>query len=203
VIDGFFKKHIDPLWEVPARGLVRLGLTANQVTILGLVLVALNCAAYLWHGSTLAFGLLLAVCFATDALDGAVARLRDERTAFGGYLDAMVDRYQEALVLIALAAARDVWLPAVLALVGGMLTSYAKARVAIEKPVRNDDWPDFFERLERIIALCIILVTDGVAGWLAGGPTPVLSSGLWLLALATNATAIQRFRRARRLLIDE
>jgi phosphatidylglycerophosphate synthase len=203
MIDGFFKKHIDPLWEYPARGLVRLGLTANQVTVLGLVLVAGSCAAYFWHRSSLALGLLLALSFAADSLDGAVARLRDQCSSFGGYLDAVVDRYQEVLVFLTLAAASGDWLPACLALVGSLLTSYAKARVAIERPVSNDGWPDLFERLERIIFVCALLVLDGVLGMLTTASLPVLSWGLWILAAATNATAVQRFLRARRLLIDD
>src|SRR5690606_25517953 len=130
----------------------------------------------------------------------AVARLRDQCTRFGGYLDAMVDRYQEVVVFLTLAAAADDWLPACLALSGGLLTSYAKARVAVEQPISNDDWPDLFERLERIIAVCLLLVVDGVVAWLMATPPAVLSIGLWLLAAATNATAVQRFLRARTLL---
>src|SRR5258705_9654641 len=39
--------------------------------------------------------------FAADSLDGAVARLRKQCTLAGSYLDAMVDRYQELVVLLA------------------------------------------------------------------------------------------------------
>ena len=72
MIDGLFKHHIDSWWEEAAKPLARLGMTANQVTLMGLVLVVGNSAAYLWHGSTLVFGLGLAVSFAADSLDGAL-----------------------------------------------------------------------------------------------------------------------------------
>lgn len=201
MIDGLFRHVIDPLWRRPARLLADMGLTANQVTALGLILVGANCAAFLWHGSTLILGLGLAVAFAADALDGAVARLRGESSALGGYFDAMVDRYQEAIVLISIAVVSGIWLPAMLALTGAFLTSYAKARTALEMPVDNDEWPDFFERMERLVFICGLLIVDGLVGhWLAA-PGTVMAGGMWILAACTNATALQRALRARRLLI--
>ena len=151
MIDGLFKGRVDRLWAYPARVLVRLGLTANQVTVIGLVLVTISCGAFVWHQSTVLFALCLGVSFATDALDGAVARLLGECTLFGGYFDAVVDRYQELIVLITIASMTDTWLPAMLVLTGAYLTSYAKARTAIETPIDNVAWPDLIERLERIL----------------------------------------------------
>ena len=84
-------------------------------------------------------------------------------TRWGGYFDAMVDRYQELAVLAAIAAAQDMWGLALFAFSGGVLTSYAKARTAIEIPISNEAWPDFFERLERIIFLCAMLLAAGAA----------------------------------------
>jgi phosphatidylglycerophosphate synthase len=199
MIDGWFKRHIDPLWETAARPLVAVGLSANQVTLIGLGLVAANSLAFLWHRSTLWFGLGLAVSFAADALDGAVARLRGQSSMFGGYLDAMTDRYQELVVLLAIAVVSDQWLASFLVLSGAFITSYAKARTAIERPIDNVAWPDMFERLERIIYLCAMLVLDGLAQSIFGTRL-VLVAGLWLLAILTHATAIQRMVRAAALL---
>jgi len=195
MIDGWFKRHIDPIWERAARPLVAAGLSANQVTLIGLALVAANSLAFLWHRSTLWFGLGLAVSFAADALDGAVARLRGQSSKFGGYLDAMTDRYQELFVLLAIAAVSEQWLVSFLVLSGAFITSYAKARTAIERPIDNVTWPDMFERLERIVYFCAMLVLNGVAQSIFGTRL-VLIAGLWLLAVLTHATAIQRMLRA-------
>jgi len=195
MIDGWFKHHIDPIWERAARPLVAAGLSANQVTLIGLALVAANSLAFLWHRSTLWFGLGLAVSFAADALDGAVARLRGQSSKFGGYLDAMTDRYQELFVLLAIAAVSEQWLVSFLVLSGAFITSYAKARTAIERPIDNVTWPDMFERLERIVYFCAMLVLNGVAQSIFGTRL-VLIAGLWLLAVLTHATAIQRMLRA-------
>lgn len=197
MIDGLMKHVIDPMWERMARPLVRAGLTPNQVTAIGLFLVLIASGAYLLHQSSLVFGLTLAMAFVFDALDGAVARQRGMSTKFGGYFDALVDRYQELIVLAVIAWVTGLWGLALLAFSGAMLTSYAKARAAIETAIDNTAWPDLFERLERIIYLCALLILDGVldVAWL-------IAAGLSLYALLCHATALQRAMRAARLLSD-
>ena len=141
-----------------------MGATPNQVTAAGLLLICACSGLYLLHRSNLLFGLTLAFAFAFDALDGAVARRRKLSSRSGGYFDAIVDRYQELAVLAAIAAVSGVWPAAMFAFAGGVLTSYAKARTALEIPVGNAGWPDFFERLERIVFLCALMVVSGIAG---------------------------------------
>ena len=138
----------------------------------------------------------MAIAFSADSLDGAVARLRGETSAFGGYLDAVVDRYQELIANAALAYVNDAWAAGLFALSGAFLTSYMKARAAMEMPVDNAAWPDLFERQERILFICLALVCQS----LTGGGAGMIDGALWLLALLTHATAVQRFLRARKLL---
>ena len=194
MIDGLYKHHIDPLWEKMAKPLAR-HFTANQVTVLGFVVSLLLCLAYLYWQSPLWFGLGLAIAFAADSLDGAVARLRNESSKFGGYLDAMTDRYQEMAVYGVIAYVNGLWPQAFLVLAGTYLTSYAKARTAIEQPISNTEWPDLFERQERVLYTCALLVVIGLFGF------DIMSIGLWILAALTHATAVQRFLRARRMLV--
>ena len=195
MIDGLFKTYIDPLWEMPARPLSR-AFTANQVTLLGLGLITLVSLAFLWHRSPFWYALTLAIAFSADSLDGAVARLRNESSAFGGYLDAVVDRYQEMIVIATLAYVSGAWVAGYFALAGAFLTSYMKARAAMEMPVDNVAWPDLFERQERILFICLALVGQS----LVGSSLDIIPWALWLLAILTHATALQRFLRARRLL---
>lgn len=193
MIDGLIKSKIDPLWEAMSTPLVKAGVSPNQVTFAGLVLIVLASLAYLWHGAPLIYGLTLALAFAFDALDGAVARRRNMRSLSGGYFDAVVDRYQELVVLAVLAHVHDAWPLALAAFSGSVLTSYAKARTAIEMPVSNEDWPDFFERLERVIFLSVMLV---VAGLVPTYGDRIVVAGLAVFALLSHATALQRARRA-------
>jgi phosphatidylglycerophosphate synthase len=195
MIDGLFKKYIDPLWEMPARPLSR-AFTANQVTLMGLGLIALVSLGYVWHRAPFWYAVTLAIAFSADSLDGAVARLRRESSAFGGYLDAIVDRYQEMIVIATLAYVSGAWVAGYFAISGAFLTSYMKARAAMEMPVDNVAWPDLFERQERILFICLALVCQS----LFGAGTDIMPWALWLLAILTHATALQRFLRARKLL---
>lgn len=196
MIDGLFKTHIDPLWEKAARPLAAVGLTPNQVTLIGLALVAVNVAAFVVHRSLVVLGLGLVVAFAFDALDGAVARLRGLSTRRGGYLDAVVDRYQELAMMLALGLATDAWVAVILGLAGGYLTSYAKARTAVEIPIDNDRWPDLFERQERIVFLCGLMILAGTLFRGLGVEAKAVAVGLWIFAGLTQFTALQRAVRA-------
>nr|WP_319948919.1 CDP-alcohol phosphatidyltransferase family protein [uncultured Shimia sp.] len=197
MIDGLIKSKIDPIWEAMATPLVKARWSPNQVTAFGLFLIVAVSLAYLWHGSEIIYGLTLSVSFAFDALDGAVARRRGMQSKAGGYFDAMVDRYQELAVLATLAYVHDAWPLALAAFSGSVMTSYAKARTAIEMPVSNDNWPDFFERLERVIFLCLMLL---IAGSMSASTGWIVSAGLAIFALLSHFTALQRFRRATQML---
>ena len=181
--------------------LTRLGATPNRLTLLGLGLVLVSCAAYLLHRDSLWLGVSLAISVSFDALDGALARAQGTVTKFGGYLDAVVDRYQEIAAFLAIAWVTGWWLVCFLAVTGATLTSYNKARLAIEMPVDNKAWPDLMERPQRVVLLVIGLVLDGLV------PLPdflgcrFLYLALCVLALGTHATAVQRFLRARRMLV--
>lgn len=198
MLDGRYSARLNRVWEHLARGLAKTGVSPNVLTIAGLLLVTTGALAYLVHQDSLILALWLAAAFAFDGLDGAVARLNGRATRFGGYLDAVTDRYQEIAVLAAIAWVHNLWPAAFLVATGALLTSYNKARVALEIPVDNLAWPDLLERFERIIILIAILLLDGLVGVVPGTDIAVLPAGLILLGVLVHATAVQRFVRARR-----
>lgn len=195
MIDANNRALSERLWNLLATPLVALGLSPNQVTFAGLVLVFANCGAYLWHHNSLWFGLGLALSFAFDGLDGAVARRTGKSSKFGGYFDAVADRYQEIAVFFAIAEVTGLWALCFAALSGALLTSYNKARTAVEIPIDNKNWPDLMERLERIVVLCAGLILDPFL--IIRGLPGMLTIALAILALFSNVTALQRFWRAR------
>lgn len=89
MLDRYARRIIDPPLNLIGSGLAARGVTADAVTLLGLVLGL--CAALL-----IALGLpgwaliLLLASRVADGLDGAVARAT-RKTDFGGYLDITVD----------------------------------------------------------------------------------------------------------------
>ncbi len=89
MLDRYARQLIDPPLNQLGRRVAAQGLTANDVTFIGLPLglLAAVCIALGWF--TLALFPLLASRLA-DGLDGAVARAT-QKTDFGGYLDIAAD----------------------------------------------------------------------------------------------------------------
>ena len=200
MFDGLNRDLSQRFWQGLARPLARSGITPNQVTWIGLVLVLGNCAAYVRFQQNFWFGLGLILSFSFDGLDGAVARLTGKSSKYGGYLDAVVDRYQEIAVYFAIAYVNGWWALAFLAMSGSLLISYNKASTAMEIPIDNHGWPDLLERFERIFIICAVLVLDPiipVPSFLGGS---LLLAGVVVIAVLAHVTAVQRFLRARAML---
>ena len=156
--------------------LARLGVTPNQITILGLLIAGV--AAYLMtKGWFLAAGLVLLSSGFLDLLDGALARRTGQATPFGAVLDSVSDRVGEAAVFLGILIfyqARGDTLAVVLsyvALVTSFMVSYARSRA---EAVGVTGAVGFAGRAERILILSIALI--------AGYPVPALGV---ISALAT------------------
>lgn len=169
--------------------LARTGLTPNQLTVMGLVLNGVV-GWVVAEGRLQLAGVLLIVAGAFDMLDGAVARATGRVTRFGGVLDSVLDRYAEAFVLGGLL----VWIvrtelsavPVLLCyatIVGSILVSYVRARA---EGAGIQLTQGFFARPERVVVLALGLLLD----------RPIWA--LWLLAVATNLTVLQRLWLVRR-----
>ena len=146
--------------------------------------------------------MLLAFSFSFDALDGAVARITKTSSKYGGYLDAVIDRYQEIAIYFTIAYVNDYWLVCFLAITGSLLVSYNKARTAVEIRIDNDKWPDLTERLERIILICAGLILDPVIVLPEYLRHDFLFYIILLIGISAHVTAVQRFFRAKEMLTN-
>jgi phosphatidylglycerophosphate synthase len=128
--------------------------------------------------------LLLLLSGFCDALDGVLARLYEDVTVFGGFMDSLLDRYADAIVLsgIVLAGFSSVsW--GIATIMGTLLVSYARARA--EAAGIKMESIGLAERPERIVILALAsLVT---LAWF-----PTLEWSIILLAILTNFTVLQR-----------
>ncbi len=132
---------------------------------------------FFWAG----FVVLFAGVF--DMLDGAVARVTKTVTTFGAFLDSVIDRYSDMLMLFGLLiwyAKMDrmfyVGLTAMV-IIGSVMTSYTRARAESLIPACK---VGFLERAERVVLLIIGALTDRMA------------VVLWIMAILTNWTVFQR-----------
>jgi len=103
--DGPVSRYLNrPLSIRITRHLIDRSVTPNQVSLLsfGLCLVAASLFAAggaLWLA---AGGLLAQAASVVDGCDGEIARLRLEESEFGGWFDAVLDRYADAFLLFGL-----------------------------------------------------------------------------------------------------
>lgn len=175
--------------EPPARLLLRLHVSADAVTIAGTVLTVAVALILLPQGQFIPAVIILALLGMSDLLDGTMARLSGTSGPWGNFLDATMDRLADGAVfggLVLYGALNDepwVTAGALLALVTGQVTSYAKARAEAVGATAN---VGIAERAER-------LILAGIAALLAGFGVPyVLAIALWVLGLLGLVTIGQR-----------
>ena len=168
----------------------RVGLSPNQWTLLSL-LVIFVAFYFLVKGSFLIAAALFLFSSFLDLVDGSVARVTGKVTRLGAYLDTMVDRYIEGIIIIglmflplpSLLVPSEVWLG--IYLFGAMLTSYAKAAAKEKDLVGKEIKGGLLERAERLLILFVGLL-------LASLSTLYLTYVIVLLAVLSNFSAIQR-----------
>jgi CDP-diacylglycerol--glycerol-3-phosphate 3-phosphatidyltransferase len=182
------RKLFQPLLDWLAPLLARSGISPNQLTLVGLGL-NLVVAAVLATGHLRWGGALILLVNLLDALDGALARHNGVAGGFGAFLDSTVDRYSEAALFTALlwhfltTGARQEAILASVALFGGLAVSYTRARA---EGLGLKCTEGVFTRVERVVVLAI--------GLLAGLPLATL----WILAIFSHLTALQRILYVRR-----
>ncbi len=172
----------------PALLLAKTGIGPNAITTIGLVL-SIAVACVLATGHFFLGGFLVLFVGAFDMLDGAVARLTGKTSRFGAVLDSTFDRVSEGALLLGLlayyadkGAFQEILLIGA-ALLGSFMTSYVRARaegVGLKCEV------GLFTRPERVILLAIGLIANQML---------VI---LWILAVLSNLTALQRLLYVRR-----
>jgi CDP-diacylglycerol--glycerol-3-phosphate 3-phosphatidyltransferase len=172
------------LAEGLVRPLARRGVTPNAVTVVGFLFNVFT-AAVLATSHLSVGGALLFLSGIFDMLDGALARVTKRQTNFGAFLDSLLDRYSEAIILLALVFVFTLHgnTPAVLltyaVAVGSILISYARARA---EGLGLDGAVGIAPRPERVLILGF--------GLLFNNQTTI--AALIVLALLTHFTALQR-----------
>lgn len=194
----FFTSLFTPL----ARWLLRIGVTADAVTIVGTLGVIAGALVFypmgqLWWGT-----LFITAFIFSDVLDGIMARLSNSGGLWGNFLDSTLDRLADG----ALFAGVAIWfftggnnypiaIAALTCLVLGMVVSYVRAKA---ESLGFDANVGIAERAERLVS---VLVVTGLTG--LGLPPVVLLVTLTVLAAASLVTVLQRMLTVRRQCIGE
>lgn len=144
--DGLVSRYLNrPLSRPAARLLAPTPVTPNMVTVFTLLL-ACAAGAMVAAGWTIAGGVAIQAVSVIDGVDGDLARLKLMSTRFGAVLDAVTDRYADAMMLggMTIYAVRFEDLPrpevmGMLALAAALTVSYSRARIEASMSVEPSD----------------------------------------------------------------
>jgi CDP-diacylglycerol---glycerol-3-phosphate 3-phosphatidyltransferase len=189
MISAHLKPQVTRLINPVVKGAVRIGVTANGVTIIGAIGTVAS-ALYFYPRGDLFIGTLVICFFAlSDLFDGAIARLTNGTgTQWGGFLDSTIDRVTDAAILIGVLLFmidRDntVAILILISLVTGGLIPYIRAKA---ESMSIECSGGFAERTERIV---ISLTAIGFYGL---GVDFSLLIGFGLLSVVGVITVVQR-----------
>ena len=200
MLGGKLRKNLEKRLEGISLVIAKTGINPNVFSSIALVWAVL--AAYFIANIDMVSGLIFVVLAAIwDALDGGLARVTHKVTKFGNYLDAMIDRYVEIMILLGFAFS-GFFIESFLVVSGSLLVSYAKARTAIVVPIGNHDWPAIGERFERLLLLVIALAISIFLPTinLMGFSISTLSFFLYLIATMVYIGGVQRIFYAKSLI---
>lgn len=202
-MSGGLRRAFQPVTDALAAPFIWLRVPPTAVTLLTL----LPGFATAWAASEerwlLGFGLGLMAGF-MDLIDGAVARRTGRVTAFGGFVDSVVDRVIDLAVLfgIGLGLGDDLgWLLVGLAALGSYGTSYVRARAYEAGAVPKAGWNQFFERGERLIVLGLGFLAQGILVMRSIEPAfTAVHAALGLVGVLATLTMLRRVFLVRRAL---
>lgn len=216
-------KVIDPFVKL----LIKIGLTPNAVTLIGLLLNIGVAVIFIvgaeegnrgdlsyvgWAGALVLFAGLF------DMLDGQVARIGKMSSSFGAMFDSVLDRYSELVLFLGICyylVAHHYFLSslfAFIALIGSMMVSYTRARA---EGLGIECKGGMMQRPERVVLVALSAIACGVTASFIGGDYKLFVPGipfhvfetmsiftipLTVMAVLTNITAINRMRDAKKAL---
>ncbi len=179
------------------RLFIRLGISADAVTLVGTLGVAAGALAFFPRGELLVGVLVITAFVFSDLIDGQMARLTGTSSKFGAFWDSTLDRIGDGAIfgglVLYFAGPGDHYLylcVALYCLVMGAVTSYARARA---ESLGMDAKGGLAERADRLVAILVMTAFSDIFD------LPVLLHlTLWVLAFASTQTVVVRVVKVRR-----
>lgn len=175
--------------KISAR-LAKYHVSPNSITVASFGLAILS-ALFFFLGSyqyVVIAGVMAQLSSILDGCDGEIARLKFKFSAFGEWLDRILDRYSDGLIVLGMtygvwsADASDyVWIAGFLALMGTYMNSYTA--IVYDELLRNNLLPGPTLRMGRDVRLFIIFL---------GSLFNQLITTLFILGVITNVESIRR-----------
>ncbi|WXG45607.1 MAG: CDP-alcohol phosphatidyltransferase family protein [Candidatus Atabeyarchaeum deiterrae] len=190
-VRGIFR----PLVNSIATLFIRLKLTPNMITVFGALLASIT-PFLMAKGDYFAFGVTVFLVGLMDGVDGAIARITSKTTQWGGFLDSMLDRYGDAIIVlsyifnpittplggtIVLGVQFRIWV--CIGMVGSLMVSYTRAKSEATGVKKSDI--GVAARSERLLIVSITGILGIVYEY-------IMIYGLIIVAILANFTALHR-----------
>ncbi|OYT60950.1 nucleotidyl transferase [Thermoplasmatales archaeon ex4484_30] len=185
--DGFISRHLNRAISIRiSKFLVKTSITPNFLSFLSFIGCLLSALFFSFgrYAYVLIGGILAQFSSIIDGCDGEVARLKFQQTKYGAWLDAVLDRYADAFIILGMSygywyiyAYPQIWIIGFAALMGSFMNSYTAIKYDAIFSKKGKI------RLGRDIRLFIIMV---------GAIFNQVMYTLLILAILTNAESIRR-----------
>lgn len=125
-----------PVVKLLGKFFAKIGVTPNLATI-GMLICAIVATYMLFIDNILWFGIMIFVTGIMDGVDGAIARITQKTSKFGGFFDSTMDRISEGVIFTGLLINKEKYIlfpPGIstlliaLSLISAFMFSYMRAR---------------------------------------------------------------------------
>lgn len=184
------RRVFGPLVRLVARGFIRVGVSPNVISFFAFLLAVCATLLLIFFHWYVVYGILVFCAGLLDGVDGEVARKTNQMSVTGGFLDSMLDRIVDVLVLMPF-----LWLPnplpqfgptvlwVGLAITGSVLVSYARSRAQATGVMDTDvGLAARSERLFILVVTTILVVVHPAFPYF----------GLLLVAILSHLTVVYR-----------
>jgi phosphatidylglycerophosphate synthase len=154
-----------PFVNLVAKGLIKIGISPNMATIIMVCCAILGSISLAVFQNLLIFSVLVFITGIMDGCDGAIARLTNKSTKFGGFFDSVMDRISEFFIFLGLYIYTynqylwdyiDVKLVIFISFLSSLMISYSRARA--ENFFKGDFDFGLMARSERLFYLVITMM---------------------------------------------
>ncbi len=188
MLDMRARKNVSRAVDPVARFLARMKVTPTMVTLSGLVL-SLTGSVLIGTGFLAAGASILGVGAVLDILDGVLARITGKESLRGALLDSFTDRVGEVAAWTGLAfylgdrSEATLVTLSIVAVCGSLLIPYVRAKA---ESYGVEGKGGLLGRAERLLVFGLGVGLEGVG-------LPTMVGAIWILAIGTWLTVLQRF----------
>lgn len=196
--EGPVSRHLNrPISAWFSRRLAKLDVTPNQISLFSFLCSLLAAGLFAFGGylTLLLGGILAQFASIIDGCDGEVARLKYQSSDFGGWFDAVLDRYADSFLLfgltwhlMAVRASNWVLLAGFMAIIGSFMLSYTADKYDNLMRERIKTGGKAGLRMGRDVRVFLIFL---------GAATNLVLPVLVVIAVVMNLETVRRVRIAR------